>query len=98
MAVGTPGRLLALLGAKAIPTRQVSTLIMDEADQLMGTSFHADVMSILAELPASKQVEPLLNLRNAVAADCVSRQASATGAVQRPVSKRPGLNISLVDL
>ena len=39
-----------------MPTQQIGTVVMDEADQLMGESFHEDVEAILAELPATKQV------------------------------------------
>lgn len=56
VAVGTPGRLRALLGARAMPTQHLGMLVMDEADALMGPSFHEDVSAILAELPAGLQV------------------------------------------
>ena len=56
VAVGTPGRLRALLGARAMPTQQVRMLALDEADQLMSSTFRADVEAIIAELPACRQV------------------------------------------
>ena len=54
--IGTPGRVRALLAAKALPTSHMRVVILDEADQLMQPVFQEDMQDILSVLPASKQV------------------------------------------
>jgi ATP-dependent RNA helicase DeaD len=54
--VGTPGRLLDLLRQGYLDLGQVSTLILDEADQMLEMGFIDDVQLILDELSAEKQM------------------------------------------
>jgi len=54
--VGTPGRLLDLLRQGHLDLSQVSTLILDEADQMLEMGFIDDVQLILDELSAEKQM------------------------------------------
>ena len=56
MAVGTPGRLLALLARGALPSSRLSLLVLDEADKLLGESFGGDVMELVQQLPRGRQV------------------------------------------
>lgn len=56
MAVGTPGRVLALLQRGALPVSRIRLLALDEADKLLGgESFAEDVLAILGCLPERKQ-------------------------------------------
>ena len=53
--VATPGRLLDLLKRNAINLRQVKTLVLDEADEMLKMGFIEDVETILAETPDTRQ-------------------------------------------
>ncbi len=53
--VGTPGRLLDLLEQKALDLRQVSTVVLDEADEMLSMGFIEDIEAILKETPSSRQ-------------------------------------------
>jgi hypothetical protein len=55
IAVGTPGRVCALLASGALVTRALRLLVLDEADQLMGEGFYPDVTWAHDQLPAKKQ-------------------------------------------
>ena len=54
--IGTPGRIRALLAAKALPTSHMRMVILDEADQLMQHVFQEDMGEILSAVPSGKQV------------------------------------------
>ena len=68
MAIGTPGRIRALLAAQVLPTGSIRMVILDEADQLMQASFQEDMQDILQALPGTKQVPGCLP-------EAVTRQA-----------------------
>lgn len=53
--VATPGRLLDLIDHNAVSLSQVSTLVLDEADRLLDLGFSAELIRILALLPAQRQ-------------------------------------------
>lgn len=52
--VGTPGRLLDLAKQKALPLREVSTLVLDEFDRMLDMGFVHDVKR-LAEMIGSRE-------------------------------------------
>ena len=54
--VGTPGRMCALLQAGSLPSKSVSTLVLDEADSLLSDAFYSDVTWVYDQLPKRKQV------------------------------------------
>ncbi|KAK9790952.1 hypothetical protein WJX73_010259 [Symbiochloris irregularis] len=56
IAVGTPGRLCTLLENGSLPHKTFKTLVLDEADRLMGESFAEDLWWINDVLPKDKQV------------------------------------------
>lgn len=56
IAVGTPGRLAALIRSGALHTRTVRMLVLDEADSLFSDSFRKEVLWIIGQLPQQKQV------------------------------------------
>jgi ATP-dependent RNA helicase DDX20 len=56
IAVGTPGRVCALLASGALPTKGLRALVLDEADQLLGEGFYADTAWVHRTLPSKKQV------------------------------------------
>jgi ATP-dependent RNA helicase DeaD len=54
--VATPGRLMDLMGRKAVNISNVSYVVLDEADEMLNMGFEEDVEFILAETPATKRV------------------------------------------
>ncbi|XAW88010.1 DEAD/DEAH box helicase [Vibrio sp. CDRSL-10 TSBA] len=53
--VATPGRLLELLGESAFDTRNISKLVLDEADRMLDMVFWKDVQRIIEMLPEQRQ-------------------------------------------
>jgi ATP-dependent RNA helicase RhlE len=53
--VACPGRLLDLMGQRAVDLRQVAVVVLDEADRMFDMGFLPDVRRILAALPAQRQ-------------------------------------------
>lgn len=53
--VATPGRLLDLVGHKAVDLSTVTVLILDEADRMLDMGFIHDIRRIIALLPAKRQ-------------------------------------------
>jgi len=53
--VATPGRLLDLYNQNAIHFKQLSTLVLDEADRMLDMGFIHDIRKILALLPKQRQ-------------------------------------------
>lgn len=53
--VGTPGRLLDLIGQKIIDLSQIEILVLDEADRMLDMGFIHDIRKILALLPKKRQ-------------------------------------------
>ena len=54
--VGTPGRVIDHLQKRTLDLSQLRFLVLDEADEMLQMGFQADVETILAETPQSKQV------------------------------------------
>ncbi|MDC0708621.1 ATP-dependent RNA helicase DbpA [Stigmatella sp. ncwal1] len=55
IAVGTPGRVLDLLQREALDTRQLATVVLDEADRMLDMGFREDMERILGAVPPSRQ-------------------------------------------
>nr|WP_321361599.1 DEAD/DEAH box helicase [uncultured Hyphomonas sp.] len=53
--VATPGRLLDLVGQKAVSLKEVEVLILDEADQMLDMGFIHDLKKIVAQVPKDRQ-------------------------------------------
>lgn len=53
--VACPGRLLDLIGQKAVDLSAVDTLVLDEADRMLDMGFIHDVKKVLKLLPAKRQ-------------------------------------------
>src|SRR5690554_7425928 len=53
--VGTPGRLLDLMGRGTLDLSSVHTLVLDEADRMVDMGFFADVIEIAEACPATRQ-------------------------------------------
>lgn len=53
--VGTPGRLLDLVKRKALDLSLVSTVVLDEADEMLSMGFIEDVEAILKNTPEERQ-------------------------------------------
>lgn len=55
VAVATPGRLIALLNNRATNLRRATFIVMDEADELLGRGFGAQVRLILTQIRPDRQ-------------------------------------------
>lgn len=55
VAVGTPGRVLDLLEREVLETRQLSTVVLDEADRMLDMGFREDMERILGATPPARQ-------------------------------------------
>jgi ATP-dependent RNA helicase DeaD len=53
--VGTPGRLLDLIQRKSLDLQRVSTVVLDEADEMLSMGFIEDIEAILQETPAQRR-------------------------------------------
>ena len=53
--VATPGRLLDLIGQKAVNLGKVQILVLDEADRMLDMGFIPDIKRIIALIPAARQ-------------------------------------------
>ncbi len=70
--VGTPGRLLDLIQRKSLNLQRVSTVVLDEADEMLSMGFIADIEAILQATPTQRQTalfsatmpKPIVRLAN----------------------------------
>jgi ATP-dependent RNA helicase DeaD len=69
--VGTPGRLLDVMGRGAFDLQKCKYVILDEADEMLDMGFFEDVQEILAQVPEKKiwmfsatMPKPILNMIN----------------------------------
>lgn len=53
--VATPGRLVDLMQQKLCTLRNISTLVLDEADHMLDLGFIHDVKNIIAKIPENRQ-------------------------------------------
>lgn len=53
--VATPGRLNDILEMKRVDFRQVSLLVLDEADRMLDMGFEPQIRKIVNEIPPSRQ-------------------------------------------
>ena len=53
--VGTPGRLLDLIDKRELDLSSVSTVILDEADEMLSMGFIEDIEEILSKIPSERQ-------------------------------------------
>ncbi len=53
--VGTPGRVLDHLSRRSLDLRQVSMLVLDEADRMLEMGFQDDLAAIVADIPERRQ-------------------------------------------
>ncbi|MFD2742302.1 MULTISPECIES: DEAD/DEAH box helicase [Sphingobacterium] len=53
--VATPGRMLDIIGRKAVDFSQVNYVVLDEADEMLNMGFQEDINNILSETPDTKK-------------------------------------------
>ena len=54
--VATPGRLIDLIGRKAIKLQTVQFIVLDEADEMLNMGFQEDIDEILSHTPEEKKI------------------------------------------
>lgn len=52
---GTPGRILKHLGKGSLDLKQISMLVLDEADRMLDMGFYDDIAQIIKQTPVSRQ-------------------------------------------
>ncbi|MBI4838419.1 MAG: DEAD/DEAH box helicase [Nitrospirae bacterium] len=53
--VGTPGRVIDHMQRKTLSLKNISFLVLDEADEMLNMGFIEDIKSILKEIPSERQ-------------------------------------------
>ncbi|MBT3981177.1 MAG: ATP-dependent RNA helicase DbpA [Bacteriovoracaceae bacterium] len=53
--VGTPGRVLRLLGKNTLKLHTANSLVLDEADRMLDMGFQEDILKIAHEIPKDRQ-------------------------------------------
>ncbi len=53
--IGTPGRVMDHLNRGTLSLRQVTTVVLDEADRMLDMGFYDDIKTILSKVPADRQ-------------------------------------------
>jgi ATP-dependent RNA helicase DeaD len=53
--VGTPGRVIDLIGRKALDFSEIHWLVLDEADEMLSMGFKDDLETILSETPTKNK-------------------------------------------
>jgi len=53
--VGTPGRLIDLANRGVLDLSRITTLVLDEADEMLSMGFIEDIETLLSETPAARQ-------------------------------------------
>ena len=56
--IGTPGRVMDHMRRGTLLVDQVSTLILDEADEMLNMGFREDIETILKDVPEERQTVP----------------------------------------
>jgi ATP-dependent RNA helicase DeaD len=52
--VGTPGRVIDLLDRNVLHLKNIQTVVLDEADEMLNKGFEEDINTILAKTPSSR--------------------------------------------
>lgn len=53
--IGTPGRLKDLMNRRVLQLKNMSTLVLDEADRMLDMGFLPDIRAIVSEMPRDRQ-------------------------------------------
>jgi ATP-dependent RNA helicase len=55
---GTPGRVFDMIKRRALRTRNIQTLVLDEADEMLNKGFREQIYDVYRYLPPETQVWP----------------------------------------
>lgn len=53
---GTPGRVFDMIKRRSLRTRQIKTLVLDEADEMLSKGFKEQIYDVYRYLPPETQV------------------------------------------
>ena len=92
--VGTPGRLLDLIEKKELNLNCVSTIVLDEADEMLSMGFIEDIEAILSTVPTERQTA----LFSATIPAAISRMANKyMHSPQSVIIKSKHLTVDAID-
>jgi len=92
--VGTPGRLLDLIEKKELNLNCVSTIVLDEADEMLSMGFIEDIEAILSTVPTERQTA----LFSATIPVAISRMANKyMHSPQSVIIKSKHLTVDAID-
>lgn len=62
MVSGTPGRVFDMIKRRALRTREMKMLVLDEADEMLSKGFKEQIYDVYRYLPPETQVPQLADL------------------------------------
>lgn len=70
--IGTPGRVMDHMRRGTLKLGSINTMILDEADEMLNMGFREDIETVLAQIPAERQImlfsatmpKPILDISN----------------------------------
>jgi len=107
--VGTPGRIMDHMERGTLKLGQVSTIILDEADEMLDMGFRDDIENILSQLPEERQTvffsatmpKPILDLtrkfqKNPEVIKVLRKELTVENITQFYYEVKPSLRIDLL--
>ncbi len=107
--VGTPGRIMDHMERGTLKLGQVSTIILDEADEMLDMGFRDDIENILSQLPEERQTvffsatmpKPILDLtrkfqKNPEIIKVLRKELTVENITQSYYEVKPSLRIDLL--
>lgn len=109
LVVGTPGRVIDLLGRGALNLNQLACVVLDEADRMLDIGFRPDIEKILKRCPTNRQTlllsatvpPPILKLaqrymKDPLSLNFSSKEVSVETIEQRYFTVDPGRKFELL--
>lgn len=98
--VGTPGRIIDLMEQGELKTDCITTLILDEADEMLDMGFQEDIDRIVAQLPEERQTLFFSATMSTAIRALINRLASEPQeiSIERPVLTVPTCEQSVYEV
>jgi len=56
LVIGTPGRIIDMINRRFLNTKYIKLIVLDEADEMLKTSFVVQIQKIVSEIPKTSQI------------------------------------------